>query len=199
MTRPTIIRPTTGRGNTRRNVLTVTVLAGAGLALAACGSSASTGQQGGTTNAAASSGSGIHVAKTSLGKVLVDSNGFSVYTFTSDSMNKSTCDAACLHFWPAVSPSNAKAAGVMGKLGQTQDTTGSPIATVNGMPLYTYSGDHNPGDVLGQNSNKFGGHWYVVSPAGQPIMSSGGSSGGGGGGGYSGGGGGGGGGGGYSY
>jgi predicted lipoprotein with Yx(FWY)xxD motif len=195
MTRPTIFRPSTGRGTTRRNVLTATVLAGAGLALAACGSSASTGPQGGTTNAAATGGSGIHVAKTSLGKVLVDSKGFSVYTFTSDSMNKSTCDAACLHFWPAVSPSNAKAAGVMGKLGQTKDTSGSPIATVNGMPLYTYSGDHNPGDVLGQNSNKFGGHWYVVSPAGQPIMSGGGSSGGGGGG-YSGGGGGGGG---YSY
>ncbi|HET7355711.1 MAG TPA: hypothetical protein VFJ09_03445 [Nocardioidaceae bacterium] len=193
MTRPTIIRPTTGRGTTRRNVLTVTTLAGAALVLAACGSSASTGgQQGGTTNAAAGGGgTGIHVAKTSLGKVLVDSNGFTVYTFTSDSTNKSTCDAACLHFWPAVSPSGAKASGVMAKLGQTQDTSGSPIATVNGMPVYNYSGDHNPGDVAGQNSNKFGGHWYVVSPAGQPIT----SSGGGGGGGYSSGGGGGG----YSY
>lgn len=195
MTRPTITRPTTGRGTTTRNILTATVLAGAGLALAACGSSASPGgQQGGTTNAAAGGGSGVHVAKTSLGKVLVDSNGFTVYMFTSDKMNKSTCDAACLHFWPAVSPSGGNAAGVMAKLGQTQDTSGSAIATVNGMPLYNYSGDHSPGDVAGQNSNKFGGHWYVVSPAGQPIKAAGGSSGGGGG--YSGGGGGGGG---YSY
>ena len=181
----------------RRPIL-ITTLAGAALVLAACGSNAATsggGQQGGTTNAAAGGGTGIHVAKTSLGKVLVDSNGFTVYTFTRDKMNKSNCDAACLHFWPAVSPSGAKAAGVMGKLGQTQDMSGSPIATVNGMPIYNYSGDHNPGDVAGQNSNKFGGHWYVVSPSGQPITTSGGSSGGGGGG-YSGGGGGGGG---YSY
>lgn len=181
----------------RRPIL-ITTLAGAALLLAACGSNAATGgggQQGGTTNAAAGGGTGIHVAKTSLGKVLVDSNGFTVYTFTRDSMNKSNCDAACLHFWPAVSPSGAKAAGVMGKLGQTQDMSGSPIATVNGMPIYNYSGDHSPGDVAGQNSNKFGGHWYVVSPSGQPIKTSGGSSGGGGGG-YSGGGGGGGG---YSY
>lgn len=197
MTRPTIIRPTPGRGTTKRSVLSVTVLAGAGLALAACGSTVGAGGSGTASNAAATGQGGIHVAKTSLGKVLVDPNGFTVYTFTRDKMNKSNCDAACLHFWPAVSPSGAKAAGVMGKLGQTQDMSGSPIATVNGMPIYTYSGDHNPGDVLGQNSTKFGGHWYAVSPAGQPIKAAGAGSSSGGSGGY--GGGGGGNGGGYSY
>ena len=186
----------------RRPIL-ITTLAGAALVLAACGSNAATGgggQQGGTTNAAAGGGSGIHVAKTSLGKVLVDPNGFTVYMFAVDKMNKSNCNAACLHYWPAVKPEPAgmKAPGVSGKLGSTKTPTGAPIATINGMPLYTYVGDHAPGDVKGQGFNGFGGLWWAVSPSGHVIKSGGsGSSGGSGGGGYNSGGGGGGGG--YSY
>lgn len=177
---------------TKRNGVAAALLATSALTLAACGSSGSTGAGGGgNASPAAQAGQvGIHVAKTSLGKVLVDPKGFTVYMFTADKMNKSNCDAACLHFWPSVNPqpSGMKAAGITGKFGSTKTPTGSPIATINGMPLYTFSGDHAPGDVQGQNVNKFGGRWYVVSPAGQPIKSassSGGSGGGGGGGGYS--------------
>lgn len=193
--RPTTTRPGTGRAvTTKRSVVTATVLAGAGLALAACGSSATTGNSGTASNAAATSQSGIHVGKTSLGKVLVDGNGFTVYMFAIDKMNKSNCNAACLHYWPALKPEPAgmKAPGVTGKLGSTKTPTGTPIATINGMPLYTYVGDHAPGNVNGQGFNGFGGLWWAVSPSGHVIKSSssgssgssGGSGGGGGGGGY---------------
>ena len=190
-------RPPTGRTTTKRSIVTATVLAGAGLALAACGSSATTGSSGQASNAAATTQSGIHVAKTSLGKVLVDPKGFTVYMFAADSMNKSNCNAACLHYWPPVKPqaSGMKSAGITGKLGSTKTPTGQPIATINGMPLYTYVGDHAPGNVNGQGFNGFGGLWWVVSPSGKVIKtsssggsggssSSGGSSGGGGYGGY---------------
>ncbi len=193
MRRPTITRPTTGRNQIARAGLTVTVLAGAGLALAACGTS-STGGAGGSAsgaNAAATGQGGIHAATTSLGKVLVDPKGFTVYMFAVDKMNKSNCNAACLHYWPAVKPQSAgmKASGVTGKLGSTKTPTGSPIATINGMPLYTYVGDHAPGNVNGQGFNGFGGLWWAVSPSGHVIKgsssgSSGGSGGSGGGGGY---------------
>ena len=129
--------------------------------LAACGSSASPGgQQGGTTNAAAGGGSGIHVAKTSLGKVLVDSNGFTVYMFAVDKMNKSNCNAACLHYWPAVKPEPAgmKAAGVTGKFGSTKTPTGAPIATINGDAALHLRRRPRSRRREGQGSNKFGGH-----------------------------------------
>jgi predicted lipoprotein with Yx(FWY)xxD motif len=39
-------------------------------------------------------------------------------------------------------------------------------ATVNGQPLYTYSGDAGPGETKGQG---VGGSWWVVGLDGQPI------------------------------
>jgi hypothetical protein len=50
--------------------------------------------------------------------------------------------------------------------------------TYNGHPVYTFSGDSSAGDTSGQGINAFGGVWYVVSPAGQPVTTSTSSSGG---------------------
>ena len=38
--------------------------------------------------------------------------------------------------------------------------------TLNGWPLYYYSGDKTPGDTNGQG---VGGVWWVLTPAGDPI------------------------------
>jgi len=190
---------------TKRNGVAAALLAASALALTACGSSASTGAGGsGNASPAAKTQSAqgdIHVGTTSLGKVLVDKQGFTLYMFAIDKMNKSNCNAACLHYWPAVKPEPAgmMATGVTGKLGSTKTPTGEPIATINGMPLYTYVGDHSPGDVNGQGFNGFGGLWWVVSPSGKVIKSSGSSNSGSSSGSSSSGGGGSGGGGGYSY
>jgi len=153
----------------RRPIL-ITTLAGAALLLAACGSNAATGggQQGGTTNAAAGGGTGIHVAKTSLGKVLVDSQGMTLYVLSADGMNHSTCNAQCLQFWPAVPPGGASK--LKAAPGQTKTPSGTAIATVAGHPVYTFSLDKQPGDVKGEGINEFGGTWYAASPNGTPVM-----------------------------
>jgi predicted lipoprotein with Yx(FWY)xxD motif len=142
--------------------------------VSACGSSSSTTASppsGGTTPS--SSANGLHVATTSLGKVLVDANGHTVYTLSADSAGKSTCSSSCLQYWPAVAPSKA-ASTVTATVASTSTTGGSKIATVAGWPVYTFIQDQNPGDVNGEGMNAFGGIWYAVSPSGQPVKSAGG-------------------------
>jgi hypothetical protein len=71
-------------------------------------------------------------------------------------------------------------------LGTTPRSDGQPQVTYNGHPLYTFTGDQNPGDTSGQGVSAFGALWYVVSPAGNQVTAkaSGSSSSGGGGSGY---------------
>ena len=139
------------------------------LTLSACGNGSSSTAQpaaggGGTT------GSGVAVAQTSLGKVLVDSQGMTLYTLSADSHDHSTCDASCLQFWPAAAPSKADKLTV--DTGRTATPDGTAIATVAGIPVYTFSQDQKPGDVNGEGINEFGGTWYAVSPTGQPVTGS---------------------------
>ncbi len=133
-----------------------------------CGSSSS--QPTGSV-AHAGSGPGIHVAKTSLGNVLVNSSGRTLYLLTADSPGKSTCNASCLQYWPAVAPptKGTKATGVSGKVARTKTPGGTAILTVGGWPMHTYAKDQVAGDVHGQGVKSFGGVWYAVSPSGSPV------------------------------
>ena len=71
------------------------------LTLSACGSSSSTTTaQQGATSSGTTSAHGLHVASTSLGRVVVDAQGRTVYLLTADSTNHATCDASCQHYWP---------------------------------------------------------------------------------------------------
>ena len=157
----------------------MTVAAASLLTLSACGSSNSTTASppaGGAGNGSpAASASGLHVASTSLGKVLVDANGNTVYMLTADSAGTSTCSSACLTYWPPVAPGQA-ASTVTGKVSSTATTSGGTIATVGGWPLYTFIQDQKPGDVTGEGISNFGGVWYAVSPSGQPVKGPGGGS-----------------------
>jgi predicted lipoprotein with Yx(FWY)xxD motif len=149
------------------------------LTLSACGSSSSTTasppSSGTNANAAAQAASGLHVADTSLGKVLADAGGNTVYRFSTDSSGRSTCNSTCLQYWPPVAPGKA-ASTVTGKVASTATTTGGKVATVAGWPVYTFSQDQKPGDVRGEGFSDFGGVWYAVSPSGQPVKNAAGSS-----------------------
>ena len=140
-------------------------LASAVLLLAAgCGSGY--GSSSGTKST--SSSGTAHVADSSLGEIIVDGSGHTLYMFEPDSAGKSTCSAQCLQYWPPAKPAT-KLAGVTGAIGQTKTVTGKPILTVAGHPLYSYVGDHKAGDVKGQKLDLSGGEWYVVDPSGHKI------------------------------
>jgi predicted lipoprotein with Yx(FWY)xxD motif len=118
----------------------------------------------------------LGVATTSLGPVLVDSKGFTVYLLTADTAGHSTCSAQCLQYWPLVpAPAGAGVPAVQGvsaALGTTKATSGASIVTAGGWPLYTFVKDKAPGDVAGEGVKTFGGTWYAVSPSGQVVTAS---------------------------
>jgi predicted lipoprotein with Yx(FWY)xxD motif len=147
----------------------VAVSATALLTLSACGSgsSSSTADPAGSGTHA---GSALSTAQTSLGKVLVDSSGMTLYALSADGNNHSTCSSECLQFWPAVAP--AKAGKLTVTTGRTTTPDGTAITTVAGHPVYTFSQDQQPGDVNGEGVNEFGGTWHAVSPTGQPVTGS---------------------------
>ncbi|MFZ2012332.1 MAG: hypothetical protein WAV00_00735 [Nocardioides sp.] len=157
-------------------IIALSVLAAAAaLTLAACGGSSSSTtatQQG--ASAGTTSARGLHVATTSLGRVVVDAQGRTVYLLTADSMNHATCNASCQGYWPPVPSGHG--AGLSAEVASTALPGGGRTVTVGGWPVYTYVGDHNPGDVSGEGVNTFGGIWYAVSPSGTPVKQAGGAS-----------------------
>ncbi len=146
----------------------------AALLLSSCGGTASYGGSGSggspaTSHTPASTGV-IHVAHTSLGDVLVDGRGRTVYLLTADKPNKSTCSAQCLVYWPPVAVKKVTTpAGITAAVGRTTSMAGLTMATVGGWPLYTFVQDKAAGDVTGEGMASFGGVWYAVSPSGQAV------------------------------
>jgi predicted lipoprotein with Yx(FWY)xxD motif len=157
--------------------------------LAACGSAggsaSGSGSSSGPSAGAAPAHGTVHVASTSLGKVLVDGSGHTLYLLTADKPGKSTCDASCQAYWPTVKPvSGTSIPGVTAKVGQTSTPGGTATLTVGGWPAYTFVQDAQAGDTHGQGVKSYGGTWWVISPSGKPVTGSGSSSGSGGGTGY---------------
>jgi predicted lipoprotein with Yx(FWY)xxD motif len=102
-------------------------------------------------------------ARTVAGQdLLTASKGLTLYTFAPDSVNKSVCYGDCATYWPPVPGNVSAGAGVTGKIGTITRTDGTTQATYDGHPLYTYIGDHAPGQDAGNNINLNGGVWHVV-------------------------------------
>jgi predicted lipoprotein with Yx(FWY)xxD motif len=109
---------------------------------------------------------------TGLGNILVDSQGRTVYMFGADSGTTSACTGACATAWPPVPATGTPTAGTGANaalIGTTSRSDGTNQVTYNGHPLYTFMGDHQPGDTNGQGLVAFGGSWSALSPAGVPI------------------------------
>ncbi|MFD9033493.1 SCO0930 family lipoprotein [Streptomyces sp. NPDC059567] len=103
-----------------------------------------------------------------LGKVVTDSEGFTLYRFDKDSASppKATCEGDCAKAWPVVSADGAKApAGVAPSLlGEVTRTDGTKQLTLDGWPMYRYAKDTKPGDLNGQG---VGGTWFASAPDGK--------------------------------
>jgi predicted lipoprotein with Yx(FWY)xxD motif len=101
-----------------------------------------------------------------LGPILVDQNGMTLYVFTKDTPGVSTCSGSCAAAWPALLTNGTPVAGdpsITGTLGFITRADGSQQVTINNMPLYYYAKDKAAGDTNGQ---AVGSVWYVVQPSG---------------------------------
>jgi predicted lipoprotein with Yx(FWY)xxD motif len=144
------------------------------LILAGC-SSATTSPSSASASAPAAvpaAGTDLTVATTGLGKIVVDGKGMTVYFYDLDKANSgfSACTGQCAAIWPALISTTAtpEVTGVSGAVGIIGGTAGDTQVTLNGRPLYTYTGDSSPGNTNGQGIQ---GIWYVVSPTGDEMKS----------------------------
>jgi predicted lipoprotein with Yx(FWY)xxD motif len=152
-----------------------TVLAVGAVLLTGCGSSydGNAGSGGGGSSGSGSSASAANaalaIADSSLGEIVVDGKGMTVYVFDKDTgSGQSACSGDCLTKWPAVVAESDSPAvdGVTGEVGTITRDDGTKQVTLGGMPLYLFAGDAKAGDVTGQG---VGGVWWVVSADGAKV------------------------------
>ena len=105
-----------------------------------------------------------------LGSFLVDANGMTLYLFTNDSAGESACADDCAVNWPPLTVAAEADAvagdGVTGELGAIARDDGTLQVTIEGIPLYLYAADGEPGDLTG---HQVGGVWFAVAPDGAPA------------------------------
>lgn len=127
-----------------------------------------------TTHASATTNSKaqLNVRATSLGRILVDARGRTLYLFRADKGTKSACYGKCATFWPPLLATKASktGAGLKASLfGTTVRKGGAHQVTYDHHPLYRFAKDKAAGQTNGQGFNFFGGLWWVVSPSGAAI------------------------------
>jgi len=171
-----------------RNIAVIAATVGVAFLAAACGGSATAANG---TSAPASSGgrypgvattptgsSGpsatttVAARSTSLGQILVDGSGRTLYLFEADKGTASTCYDACAGVWPPLTATGAPTAGTgvnQALLTTTTRKDGSTEVVYNGHPLYYFISDKQAGDTTGQALSSFGADWYVLSTAGTKI------------------------------
>jgi predicted lipoprotein with Yx(FWY)xxD motif len=125
------------------------------LVLAGCGSSSSGGGNAtvgssGSPVAAGSGASGLNTMSTSIGDVLVDSNGHTVYELVGDTASHQICTSSCEAFWPPVK-------------------SGGKIMVVNGHPAFTFVQDTAAGQTHGQGVKDTWGTWLALNAKGNPV------------------------------
>lgn len=120
----------------------------------------------GATDAA---GTDVAVAETSLGEVLVDGDGMTLYMFDADEAGAPTCYDACAQAWPPLIVDDDPVAGAgvdAALLSTTARDDGSQQVTYAGWPLYHWAGDSSPGDVDGQAVDDA---WWVMTADGDVV------------------------------
>jgi predicted lipoprotein with Yx(FWY)xxD motif len=148
------------------------------LVLAACGGSSYGGSNSPSTSAGATPGAAsatpIITAKSgSLGTILTDAKGRTLYLWDADHGAMSTCNGECAQDWPPLTTKAAPKAGAGVKaslLGTSTRSDGTKEVTYAGHPLYYYAGDTAPGQTTGQGSAAFGAPWWVVTPGGKALQ-----------------------------
>jgi predicted lipoprotein with Yx(FWY)xxD motif len=106
-----------------------------------------------SASAAGGSASALKSASTSIGTVLVDGSGRTVYELVGDTAAKPTCTGGCLAVWPAVMANGTQ-------------------VIVNGHPAFTFVKDGAAGQTKGQNVKDQWGLWLALDASGNPIAAS---------------------------
>jgi predicted lipoprotein with Yx(FWY)xxD motif len=122
----------------------------------------------------------VGVQRTSLGRILVDGRGHTLYLFEKDKRGASSCTGACATAWPPLIASgkpHVTSGAKASWLGRTKRKDGRWQVTYNGHPLYTFVQDTKKGQTNGEGVDAYGAEWYALSPAGVKVEKAGGGGG----------------------
>jgi predicted lipoprotein with Yx(FWY)xxD motif len=117
-------------------------------------------------------GATVATGTSSLGRILVDGQGRTLYLFEKDRRGRSACAGPCAAYWPPlVTGGIPRAAGGSRQslLGVVRRADGRSQVTYAGHPLYRFVQDTRRGQTSGQDLQLFGAGWYVLSPKGAKI------------------------------
>ena len=113
----------------------------------------------------------IKIVQTPQGRVIANGAGMTLYVFVDDLLTKapSACVGDCRNDWP---PALARGrvhvgSGVTGRIGTVDRFGQGRQLTMDGRPLYTFSGD-TPGEIRG---NGVGNLWWAMTPSGLAATS----------------------------
>ena len=146
----------------------------AALALSACGSTSGHAKGGGS-----SATDTVSLASVSgVGKVLVNSKGFALYSPVQEKSGTIRCTGSCTSIWVPLTTKGSPSAPAGLQLGTVMRPDGKTQVTFKGKPLYLFAEDSSPKKVTGNGvSDNFGGKsftWHVASPGKTTTKSSGG-------------------------
>ncbi len=114
----------------------------------------------------------VRVVRTSSGPVLGTASGRTLYVFVDDLLTRapSACTGDCAHDWVPMPASGRITVrnGVSGRVGTIVRSDGERQLTMDGRPLYLFSGDKAPGDIRG---NGVGNLWWAMTPSGLTATS----------------------------
>ncbi|MFI8497119.1 SCO0930 family lipoprotein [Streptomyces sp. NPDC085524] len=116
------------------------------------------------------------VQNATLGGILADAEGRTLYRFDKDSAwpMKFGCLDSCLDTWKPASPvdksDKAKISGIAAELvGSVKRPDGTEQLTIDCWPVYSFTGDKEPGDINGQGKQ---GLWFAVTDKGKKAKPS---------------------------
>lgn len=146
----------------------------AGIVVGVVSATAVASAHGGGPTAQAGRAAKVQLRNTSLGKVLVDTAGFTLYTFTRDSRDKDSCITirGCFGVWPALGTSGNPTPGPGVKASLLSTITlpgGARQVTYAGHPLYLYAPASQAAETSYVGAMQFGGSWDAVNAAGSAV------------------------------
>jgi predicted lipoprotein with Yx(FWY)xxD motif len=125
-------------------------------------------------SASAAAVTSIGLRKTGLGRLLVNSRGFTLYAFSRDGGGTDRCVQVrgCTGVWPVLRATGRPVAGG-GVEASLLGTIGLPggvrQVTYAGHPLYTYAFDNAPAQTGYVGASQFGGVWRALTASGKLI------------------------------
>lgn len=113
------------------------------------------------------------ISNSTVGQYVSDGTGRTLYRFDKDTAHPSASNCAdqCATTWPPLTVARGQSLFTEGvdpqQVGFIERADGTCQVTVGGWPVYYFSKDQNPGDLLGQG---IGGTWFAVDPNGAKAL-----------------------------